>query len=153
MVMLISKLIRLSCVLFGLVVSGAGAQLNVFTWSEYLPPEVIADFERRFGCKLVVDFYDSPEAMITKVQSGGAGLYDIVIPSDETMASLIGQNLLASIDHKKIPNLKNVEARFLNQAFDPGSKFSVPYQWGTLGVLARTVPGQALEESWTLFFD
>jgi spermidine/putrescine transport system substrate-binding protein len=136
------------------IVAASGAdQLNIFTWSEYLPPQVVADFEKRFDCKVVVDFYDSPEAMLTKIQSGGSALYDIVVPSDETMASLIGQNLLASIDHKKIPNLKNLESRFLNQAFDPGNKFSVPYQWGTLGILARTVPGDSLEQSWSLFFD
>ena len=132
----------------------AGAeQLNIFTWSEYLPPEVVADFEKRFVCKVVLDFYDSPEAMLTKVQSGGSSLYDIVVPSDETMASLIGQNLVATIDHRKLPNLKNLEPRFLNQAFDPGNKFSIPYQWGTLGILARTMPGQPLESSWSLFFD
>jgi len=133
--------------------ASAAGQLNIFTWSEYLPPEVVADFEKRFGCKVVVDFYDSPEAMLTKVQSGGSGLYDIIVPSDETMAVLIGQNLLAPINQGKLPNLNNIEARFLNQAFDPGNKFSIPYQWGTLGILARTIPGQPLEQSWSLFFD
>jgi spermidine/putrescine transport system substrate-binding protein len=151
--MFISRFIQVSFALFSLLSAPAAEQLNVFTWSEYLPPDVIAEFERRFDCKVVVDFYDSPEAMVTKVQSGGAGLYDIIIPSDESMASLIGQNLLAPIDHKKLPNLKNLEPRFLNQAFDPGNKFSVPYQWGTLGILARTAPGQPLEQSWSLFFD
>jgi spermidine/putrescine transport system substrate-binding protein len=137
----------------GVIGASAAQQLNVFTWSEYLPPAVVAEFEKRFDCKVVVDFYDSPEAMLTKIQSGGAALYDIVVPSDETMATLIGQNLLATLDHKKLPNLKNLEARFLNQAFDAGNKYSVPYQWGTLGILARTVPGQPLEPSWSLFFD
>ena len=131
----------------------AAEQLNIFTWSEYLPPEVVADFEKRFRCKVIVDFYDSPEAMLTKIQSGGSGLYDIVVPSDETMAVLIGQKLLAPIDRQKIPHLKNIETRFLNQAFDPGNKFSIPYQWGTLGILARSVPGHPLDQSWGLFFD
>jgi spermidine/putrescine transport system substrate-binding protein len=131
----------------------AAGQLNVFTWSEYLPTDVVADFEKRFDCKVVVDFYDSPEAMLTKIQSGGSSLYDVVIPSDETMATLIGQNLLTALDHKKVPNVKNIEDRFLNRAFDPGNRFSVPYQWGTLGILARTIPGQPLEQSWSLFLD
>lgn len=133
--------------------TSAAGQLNIFTWSEYLPPEVVADFEKRFACKVVVDFYESSEAMLTKIQSGGSALYDIIVPSDETMATLIGQNLLAPIDHGKVTNLKNIEQRFLNQAFDPGNKFSIPYQWGTLGILARAVPGQPLDQSWSLFFD
>ncbi len=133
--------------------AGAAQQLNIFTWSEYLPPDVVASFEKRFDCKVTVDFYDSPEAMLTKVQSGGSSLYDIVVPSDETMASLIGQNLLAQLDKKKLPNLKNLEDRFLDQPFDRGNKYSVPYQWGTLGILARNVPAQPLEESWSLFFE
>src|SRR5688572_8201027 len=112
-------------------------QLNIFIWSEYLPPDVVADFEKRFDCKVVVDNFESTEGMLTKIQAGGAELYDIVVASDEPMAVLIGQNLLAPLDHRKIPNLKNIEPRFLNQTFDPANKFSIPYQWGTLGVLAR----------------
>jgi len=131
----------------------AADQLNIFIWSEYLPDEVVVEFEKRFDCKLVIDNYESSESMLAKVQAGGADLYDIVVPSDENMAALSGQNLLAPLDHSKIPNLKNLEARFLNPAYDPGNRFSAAYQWGTTGILARKIPGESLDESWGLFFD
>ena len=128
-------------------------RLNVFIWSEYLPAEVVAEFEKRFDCKVTVDNFESAESMLAKAQAGGADLYDIVVPSDENLAVLVGQNLVAPLDHSKIPNLKNLEARFLNPPYDPGNKYSLPYQWGTTGVLARKGPGGKLDESWALFFD
>lgn len=149
-------LIRAACaafLIFSAVSTHAAEQLNVFIWSEYLPAEVVAEFEKRFNCKVVVDNFESAESMLAKVQAGGADLYDIVVPSDENLAVLVGQDLVAPLDHSKIPNLKNLEARFLNPPYDPGNKYSVAYQWGTTGVLARKAPGENLDESWALFFD
>lgn len=143
----------LLCLLVGFPGTSAKEQLNIFIWSEYLPPGVVTDFEKRFDCKLVIDNYESSESMLAKVQAGGAELYDIVVPSDETMAVLMGQGFLAPLDHSQLPNLKNLELRFRELPYDHGNKFSVAFQWGTFGIFARKSGETKLEESWALFFD
>ena len=147
-----------ACILFclrlaGLPATAAREQLNIFIWSEYLPAEVVTDFEKRFDCKVIIDHYESSESMLAKVQAGGADLYDIVVPSDETMAVLAGQGLLAPLDHRQLPNLTNLEPRFRDLPYDRGNRFSVAFQWGTFGIFARRSAETKLEESWALFFD
>jgi spermidine/putrescine transport system substrate-binding protein len=132
-------------------VKGAEGRLNVFIWSEYLPQEVVTAFETRFGCKLVIDVYEDAESMLAKVQGGGA--YDIVVPPDYMVAAMVKENLLAPLRHTNLSNLKNLEAKFINPLFDLGNKYTVAYQWGTVGVYARRKGGETLEESWSVFFD
>lgn len=136
-----------------LLTASARDQLNIFIWSEYLPDEVVAEFEDRFDCKLVIDNYESSESMLAKLQAGGSALYDITVPSDEIMTVLAGQNLLAPLDHKKIPNLNNLEPRFRNLPYDPANKVSAAFQWGTLGIFARRTGNAPEGDSWSLFFD
>ena len=90
--------------------------------------------------------------MLAKVQAGGAG-YDIVVPPDYIVTAMVKGNLLAPLRHTNISNLKNLEEKFRNPPFDPENKFTVAYQWGTVGVYARKKEGEALEETWGLFFD
>lgn len=138
----------------GMVSATAAEQaLNIFIWSEYLPREVVEEFERRHGCKVVVDVYEDAESMLAKVQGGGAGSYDIVVPPDYMVAAMVKQNLLAPLRLTNIPNIKNLDPKFRNPPFDPNNKFTVAYQWGTMGIYARRENGEKLEESWALFFD
>jgi spermidine/putrescine transport system substrate-binding protein len=148
-----SRLISIVLLFGWCITSRAAQQLNIFIWSEYLSAEVVAAFEQRFDCKVVVDNYESSEGMLAKIQAGGADLYDLVVPSDEALGVLAGQGMLAPLDQSKIPNLKNLEARFRNLPYDPGNKFSVAFQWGTFGIYARKNPDAPLEESWAIFFD
>src|SRR3954447_22090019 len=106
----------------------AEERLNIFVYSEYLPPEVVSEFEKRFNCNVVLDFYEESEAMLAKVQAGGASLYDIVVPADYIITAMVKQNLLAPLRLENIPNLKNLESKFKNPPFDPGNKYSVAYQ-------------------------
>jgi spermidine/putrescine transport system substrate-binding protein len=130
----------------------ADRRLNVFIWSEYLPAEVVEEFEKREGCKVVVDVYEDAESMLAKVQGGGAE-YDIVVPPDYMVTAMVKANLLAPLRHTNISNLKNLEEKFLHPPFDPENRFTVAYQWGTVGVYARKKDGEVLEETWGLFFD
>jgi spermidine/putrescine transport system substrate-binding protein len=131
----------------------APQQLNLFIWSEYIDPKVVADFEKKFDCKVTVDLYDEEAAMMTKLQGGGASRYDVVVPPDFKVQALIKLELIAPLRRENIPNLKNLDPRFLNPPYDRGNKFTVAYQWGTLGIYVRPQPGVRLPPTWGLVFD
>ena len=128
-------------------------KLNLFIWSEYLDPAVTKDFEQAFHCKVVVDVYEDAESMLSKLQGGGVSRYDVVVPPDHLVPSMIHLKLLAPLRLERIPNLKNLESKFLNPPYDPGNRFSVAYQWGTVGVYARRSGGKPIDETWGIFFD
>jgi spermidine/putrescine transport system substrate-binding protein len=141
-----------ACML-GAVPLGAEARLNLFIWSEYLPDEVAREFERRFDCKLTIDLYEDAESMLAKIQNGGASSYDVAVPPDYIVPVLIREKLVAPLRKQKIPNLKNLDDKFLNPPFDPGNLYSACYGWGMLGIYARKSGEKPLEQSWALFFD
>lgn len=132
---------------------GADAKLNIFIWSEYLDPQVVKEFEQRFACKVTVDVYEDAESMLAKLQGGGTGLYDLVVPPDHLVTPMVKLNLLAPLRPANLPNLKNLDAKFANPPYDRGNRFSVAYQWGTVGILVRPAAGRAVAESWGLLFD
>jgi spermidine/putrescine transport system substrate-binding protein len=128
-------------------------RLNLFIWSEYLPDSVVREFEQRFQCKVVIDLYEDAESMVAKIQNGGAAVYDVAVPADYTVPLLIREKLVAPLRKENIPNLKNLETKFVNPPYDPGNKYSAVYGWGVLGIYARKDSTKPLDESWGLFFD
>ncbi len=127
--------------------------LNLFIWSEYIDPTLVADFEKQFDCKVNIDLYEDVESMLAKVQGGGASLYDVVVPTDHVVTAMIKLNLLAPLRHENIPNLKNLDAKFTSPPYDRGNKFTIAYQWGTLGVFARQTKDKPVPQTWGIFFD
>jgi spermidine/putrescine transport system substrate-binding protein len=107
--------------------------LRIFIWEEYIDPEVYRLFEREFGAKVLEDNYGSNEDMRAKLQAGGA-VYDLVVPSDYMVTLLRKDDLLLPIDLSRIPNLRYLAARFRDPPYDPGHRYSVPYQWGITGI-------------------
>lgn len=101
-------------------------KLNVFIWSEYIDPKIIQNFEKEFDCKVTVDLYEDNESMVAKLQGGGTSLYDIVVPSDYIIPSMISQKLLAPLRMENVPNLKNVDPKFANREYDPGTNSPHP---------------------------
>ncbi|MEW6367616.1 MAG: spermidine/putrescine ABC transporter substrate-binding protein [Acidobacteriota bacterium] len=139
-----------------LLASSAWAQknkLNLYIWSEYIDPEIVTNFEKQYDCKVTVDLYEDNESMVAKLQGGGTSLYDVVVPSDYIIPSMISQNLLAPLRHENIPNMKNINPTFTSREYDPGNKFTVPYQWGTVGIYVRMEKGKPIDETWGLLFD
>jgi spermidine/putrescine-binding protein len=126
--------------------------LNIFIWSAYLPDEVIEKFTEKTGIKVNYDTYDSNEALLEKLQSGVAD-YDLVVPSDYMVKILASEKLIQAIDHAKLPNMKNLDDRFLNKGFDPGNKYSLPYFWGTTGLGYNKEKVAGPVDSWALVFD
>lgn len=128
-------------------------KLNVFIWSEYIDPQIVRSFEKQFDCKVSLDLYEDNESMMAKIAGGGDALYDIVVPSDYVIPAMIHRGLLAPLRHENIPNLTNVDPRFADQPFDPGNRYSAPYQWGTDGIYIRKSAGNPIDETWGLIFD
>lgn len=134
----------------GKAVPSGQRQVNLYIWTAYLPDEVIAGFEKRTGIHVNVDTYSSNEALLDKVQSGVAD-YDVVVPSDYMLKILIPQGLLHPLDATRLPHLRNLDPRFLNQKYDPGNGYSVPYLWGTTGLGYAKKLGAI--DSWHAVFD
>jgi spermidine/putrescine transport system substrate-binding protein len=125
----------------------------LFIWSEYIDPAIVRDFEQEFDCKVVLDLYEEEAAMIAKLSGGGAAQYDVVVPPNHTVTILVKLKLLAPLRHANIPNLKNIDDRFINPPFDPGNTYSVAYQWGTMGIYLRKPKAKPVDETWGLLFD
>lgn len=112
-------------------------ELNIFVWTEYIPPEMMECFELVYGIKVNRDEYSSNEEMYAKVSAGGSN-YDLVQPTDYIIALMARQNLLQELDHAKLPVLKNFDPNYLDFEFDPGNKYSIPYQAGTDAIVVNT---------------
>ncbi|MDP4089305.1 MAG: extracellular solute-binding protein [Bacillota bacterium] len=111
--------------------------LNVFNWSEYLPQSVIDKFEAKYNIKVNYSTFSSNEEMLAKLQAGGND-YDLVVASDYMVETLKKQDILQPLDLDSIPNLNYLDPNTLNQAFDPGNQYSVPYMWGDAAIAVDT---------------
>lgn len=126
--------------------------LNLYAWSDYIPQKLLDDFSAKYGIKVNYDTYSSNEEMLAKLQAGASG-YDVVIPSDYTVAIMIKQNMLEPLDMSKIPNFANLDTRFTNQYYDPGNKYSIPYQWGTTALVYDKTKVPSEPKSWADLWD
>ena len=133
--------------------SAQSGKLNLFIWSEYIDPQIVKQFEKEFGCKVTLDVYEDAESMLAKIQGGGASLYDVVVPPDHIVPVMVKLNLLAPLRHKNIPNLKNLDERFVGPPYDRANQFTVAYQWGTVGIYASGTKDQPVDPTWGIFFD
>lgn len=131
----------------------AADEMNLLIWSEYMPEDFISDFQKDTGIKVRVEYYESMEELVAKLQAGGKNQYDVVIPSDYILPAMIKLGLLKELDHSKIPNLKNLQKTFVDPAWDKGNKYSVAYQWGTLGMMYRKDKLKDFDGSWDVMFD
>lgn len=128
-------------------------KLNLYIWSEYIDPEIVKDFEKKFDCKVTIDVFEDESAMLAKIQGGGAGLYDVVVPPEQVIGTMVSLKLLAPLRHQNIPNLKNLEERFYNPVYDPGNRYTAAYQWGTMGIYVRQPKDKPVAETWGILFD
>jgi len=128
-------------------------EVNVYNWSSYIPDDVKADFTKETGIKLNYEEYDSNETMLAKVTAGGN--YDVVFPSQDFVPTMISKGLLTPLDLTKIPNLSNVDKNILDftQSFDPGNKFSVPYNIGATAIVYWKDKIKDPVQSFSLFGD
>ena len=113
-----------------------GEKLVVYNWGEYIDPEVLTMFEEETGIDIVYEEFETNEILYPKISSGAIA-YDVICPSDYMIQRMIENDLLSEINFDNIPNLKNIGKQYLEQSrqFDPENKYSVPYCWGTVGIL------------------
>ena len=131
---------------------GDGGELHIYTWSDYIAPDVIASFEKALGVKVVVDTFDSNEAMYAKLKAGGTG-YDIIMPSSYQISMMAKEGMIDKIDHAKCPNVKkNFDPSFASQILDPSFQYNVPYAVTYTGLmyLKGKIPEGADVNSWAI---
>ncbi len=132
---------------------GGGKTVTVYNWGDYIDPALIREFEKETGWKVIYQTFDSNEAMMAKIAQGGA-TFDVAVPSDYAISKMIEEKLLLPLDHRKLPNLQYIEPRFLNLPFDPHNRYSVPYFWGTVGIVYnREMLGGKTITSWNDLWD
>lgn len=129
-------------------------QVIVYNWGEYIDPEVLTMFEEETGIDVVYEEFETNEIMYPKIQSGAIA-YDVVCPSDYMVQRMIENDLLAEIDFNNIPNLKYIDSTYMEQSrqFDPENKYSVPYLFGTVGILYNKTMVDEPIDSWSVLWD
>lgn len=115
----------------------AEGELNIFNWGNYTSPEMIEKFEKETGIKVTITDYDSNDTALAKIKAGGHG-YDIVVPSGTYIPIFVGEGLLMESNPNQMANFKHMDPQWVDVDFDPGRKYSVPWQWGTVGVTVNT---------------
>ena len=112
-------------------------ELNMYTWSNYIPEDIKSCFEEAYGIKINHDTFASQSELLAKLERGASG-YDVVQPSDDMVQLMVGQGLFAELDKNQLPMMSNFNPAFLNPAFDPDNKYSLPYQGGSTGIVYNT---------------
>ena len=133
---------------------GAG-ELRVFNWGEYLDPDLIEQFEEETGIKVIYEEFETNEVMYAKL-SQDPSAYDVLCPSDYMISKLIGQDMLQELDMEKLPTAReNIGQDYwkMSEGFDPGNKYSVPYCWGTVGILYNKTMVDEPVDSWEILWD
>jgi spermidine/putrescine transport system permease protein len=143
----------------GIYYSGRGQRnskekLIIYNWGEYMDPDVITMFEEETGIDVIYEEFETNEIMYPKIQSGAIA-YDLVCPSDYMIQKMIENDLLAEINWDNIPNIKNIGETYMekSQEFDPENKYSVPYCWGTVGILYNKTMVDEPIDSWSVLWD
>lgn len=130
----------------------SGNTLTIYNWGDYIDPELLTRFQKETGITVIYQTFDSNEAMLTKIEQGGT-TFDVAVPSDYAIEKMREEKLLIPLDHSKIPNMKYIDPKFLNLSFDPDNEYSMPYFWGTLGVVYNPKLTNLKFESWEDLWD
>lgn len=131
------KLLFLLLCCFSLSSSAAQKIVNVYIWADYLPNDVVQQFERETGIKVNVSLYDSNEALYAKLKASGEATYDLIFPSNYYVKRLIKQSMVQKLDKKRLTNLGNLDERFLNQSYDPNNVYTLPYMAHSSGIVVN----------------
>ena len=154
-----SRLVRVLAVL-ALALCAAPARteaaapvLRMTIWTNYMPDDVIADFEKAAGCTVEVPWnYSSNDELLARLEGKDTG-FDLAVPSDVILPALIARGLVERIDRAQLPNASHADPEFAKRQADPDGAWSVPYTWGTVGVAWRTDKVKTAPDSWAAFAD
>ena len=129
-------------------------KLIVYNWGEYIDPEVLTIFEKETGIDVIYEEFETNEILYPKISSGAIA-YDVICPSDYMIQRMIENDLLSEINFDNIPNIKNIGEQYMEQSkqFDPENKYSVPYCWGTVGILYNKTMVDEPVDSWSILWN
>ncbi len=126
--------------------------VNVCSWGEYIDEDLITQFEEETGIIVNYQTAESNEALYSLLKSG-AGDYDVIVPSDYMISQLIEEDMLAELDYSLIPNYELIDQRFKGLTYDPQERYTVPYAWGTVGIIYNETMVEEPITSWSALFD
>lgn len=127
-------------------------EISVYNWGEYIDPSILKDFQKETGIKVNYDTYASNEDLYIKLTQS-QDKYDVVVPSDYMIERLIKEDLIREINFENIKNFDRVEDKLKNPTFDPENKYSVPYFWGTVGIVYNKAEVKDKVDSWNILWD
>lgn len=133
-------------------IARAEGELNIYNWGNYTSPDVIKKFEEKYNVKVTITDYDSNDTALAKARQGGTG-FDIVVPSQTFVPIWIKEGLLLETNPNQMENFKNVAPEWANPDFDPGRKYTVPWAWGTIGVVVNTDTYKGPSDTWGIIFN
>ncbi len=147
----------MACVFIVVVMLLTGATssqpvVNVCSWGEYIDEDLITQFEDATGIRVNYQTAESNEALYSLLKSGGAD-YDVIVPSDYMISQLIEEGMLEELDYSRIPNYSLIDERFKDLPFDPENRYTVPYTWGTLGLIYNANMVEEEPDSWSALYD
>ncbi len=135
--------------------AGSGETLRVYNWGEYIDESLISEFEKETGIKVIYDTFTTNEEMYPKIEADSS-LYDVICPSEYMVAKMMENDLLQPVDKSKLTNFDNIDPVYLenmDKFMDPGNKYMIPYQAGTVGILYNTKLVTDPVDSWGILFD
>lgn len=127
--------------------------LRIYTWANYTDDGLAQAFTERTGIPVVVDIYDSNEVMLTRLQAGGGDAYSLIYPSDYMVSEMLELGLLTELDQSRLTGLENLRAKWSNPAYDPNNAHSVPFCWGTTGLLYNREVSPGEPTDWNFLWD
>ena len=131
---------------------GENGKVVVYNWGDYIDPAVNSMFTKETGIKVVYSEYANNEEMYAKVEQG-TGSYDVLFPSEYMIEKMINNDMLQKLDLSKIPNAANIDEQFKNLPYDPNNEYSIPYMWGTMGIVYNTKMVDEPVDSWDILWD
>ncbi|NLV88298.1 MAG: spermidine/putrescine ABC transporter substrate-binding protein, partial [Tissierellia bacterium] len=137
------------------VLAGCGEKkpsINVYNWGDYIDESVLEDFEKEYGIKVNYSTFATNEDLYVKLKQGGES-FDVIFPSDYMIERMIREGMLAKIDMNNIPNIKNIDEDFMNLDYDPNNEYSVPYMWGTVGIVYNKTMVDDVVDSWDILWN
>ena len=148
-------LLAMGLLAFGLL-TGCGNEdqpmVYVYNWGDYIDEDVLDLFTEETGIEVRYEQYDTNEDMYVKVKAGG-NAYDVLIPSDYMIEKMIKEDLLFELNYDNIPNAEQTDPKFLNLAYDPDNLYSIPYMWGTLGIVYDATVVTDPVDSWDILWN
>ncbi|MBE9079313.1 spermidine/putrescine ABC transporter substrate-binding protein [Romeria aff. gracilis LEGE 07310] len=137
----------------GSAASGASGPLYIYTWADYTDDQLVQRFRDKTGIDVQIDIYDSNETMLAKMQAGGGDNYSVIYPSDYMVTQMIDMGMLTEFDKSRLQGLDQLSPKWESPGYDPDNSHSVPYSWGTTGLIYNSKELSTAPADWTYLWD